>query len=262
VLTKDYEASTDWAGNLYCGVSLKWDYKARTVDLSMPGYVAAVLHKFQHVPPCQPCHAPSVWNKPQYGVKVQLMDPIDTTPKLTDPQTKRLQQVVGTFLFYARAVDSTMLLSLNALAGAQKNGTQATVQGLVHFLNYCAMRPNATQLYRASNMILHVHSNALYLNESEARSRVGGHHYLGDRASPNNQPPNGTILNIAKILKHVVSSAAKAKVGATFLNGKEAVVVRTTLNEMGHPQPAGNPKEPGNPSVHQLTYLPIGHSSD
>jgi hypothetical protein len=33
-------------------------------------------------------------------------------------------------------------------------------------------------------------------------------------------------------------SAAEAEVGATFLNGKEAVVVRTTLAEMGHPQPA------------------------
>jgi hypothetical protein len=238
VLTKHYEASTGWDGNLYCGVTLKWDYQVRAVYLSMPGYVAAALHKFQHAPPRQPCHAPSSYNKPQYGVKIQLKDPIDTTPSLTEPQTKRLHQVVGTFLLYARAVDSTMLLSLNTLAAAQKNGTQATVQALVHFLNYCATHPDATLRYRASNMILHIHSDAAYLNETEARSRVGGHHFLGDQASPINQPSNGAILNIAKILKHVVSSAAEAEVGATFLNGKEAVVVRTTLAEMGHPQPA------------------------
>jgi hypothetical protein len=97
-----------------------------------------------------------------------------------------------------------MLISLNAIAAAQKNGTQATVQALVHFLNYCVTHPDATLPYRASDMILHIHSDATYLNETKARSRVGGHHFLGDRASPINQPSNGAILNIAKILKHVV----------------------------------------------------------
>jgi hypothetical protein len=87
-------------------------------------------------------------------------------------------------------------------------------------------------------MILHIHSDALYLNESEARSRAGGHHFLGDKVSPNNQPSNGAILDLSKILRHVVASAAEAEVGATFLNGKEAVILRTTLAKMGHPQPA------------------------
>jgi hypothetical protein len=71
-----------------------------------------------------------------------------------------------------------MLLSLNALAAAQKNGTQATVQALVHFLNYCAPHPDATLRYRAKDMILHIHSDAAYLNETKARSRVGGHHFV------------------------------------------------------------------------------------
>jgi hypothetical protein len=89
VLTEHYEASTGWDGNLYSDVTLKWDYQARTVDLSLPGYMAAALHKFQHASPQQPCHALSSYNKPQYGVKIQLTDPIDTTPSLTEPQTKR-----------------------------------------------------------------------------------------------------------------------------------------------------------------------------
>lgn len=225
-LEEHYEATTDWDGTLYCGVTLKWDYKQRTVNLSMPGYVEAALHKFQHPDPRQQCHAPSAWNKPQYGVKIQMTEPVDTTPSLTAPQTKRLQQVVGTFLFYARAVDATMLHALNALAAAQSNGTQATAQALVHFLNYCATHPTATIQYRASDMILHIHSDASYLTESEARSRVGGHHYLSNKDSHNNQPNNGAIHNIAKILRHVVSSAAEAEIGATFLNGKDAVILR------------------------------------
>jgi hypothetical protein len=201
------------ADHLYQVLS-QWDYNTRTVDLPMPGYVQATLHKFQHTAPRQLCHAPSAWNKPQYGVKIQLTGPADTTPVLTEQQTKRLQQVVGKFLLYANAVDSTMLHVLNSLAAAQKNRTQATAHALVHFLNYCATHPQATVRYQASNMILHIHSDAAYLNESEACSGVGGHHFLGVKGSPNNQPTNGAILNIAKILNHVVSSAAEAKVGA------------------------------------------------
>jgi hypothetical protein len=61
VLTKYYEASTGWDGNLYFGLTLKWNYKAHTANFSMPGYVAAELHKFQHTPPRQPCHAPVLY---------------------------------------------------------------------------------------------------------------------------------------------------------------------------------------------------------
>jgi hypothetical protein len=49
-------------------------------------------------------------------------------------------------------------------------------------------------------MLLHIHSDASYLNELEVRSRAGGHHYLGDNTVPNNQPANGAILHVAKIL--------------------------------------------------------------
>ena len=46
---KYYEAvSVDWAGTLYCGITLKWDYLQRTCELSMPGYVQQALNKFQH----------------------------------------------------------------------------------------------------------------------------------------------------------------------------------------------------------------------
>jgi hypothetical protein len=236
-LEEHYEAATDWDGALYCGVKLDWNYAERTVDLSMPGYVAAALHKFQHPKPKQPCHAPSKWNIPTYGAKVQLTNPIDRTAAMSDAQTKTLQQVVGTFLFYARAVDPTMLHALNALSAAQSKGTQATAEALVHLLNYCTTYPNATIRYRASDMILHIHSDASYLTESEARSRAGGHHFLSDK--PNSQPakPNGPILNLAKILRNVMSSAAEAEVGALFLNAREGTVLRNTLEEMGHTQP-------------------------
>jgi hypothetical protein len=44
-------------------------------------------------------------------------------------------------------------------------------------------------------------------------------------------------LIISKVFKHVMSSAAEAEIGAVFINTKEGAVLRTTLEELGHPQP-------------------------
>jgi hypothetical protein len=48
---------------------------------------------------------------------------------------------------------------------------------------------------------------------------------------------NGAILIISKVLKHVMSSAAEAEIGAVFINSKEGAVLRTTLEELGNKQP-------------------------
>ena len=57
-IREHYSITENWAGELYCGITLKWDYINRTVDLSMPGSVAATLHKFQHPTPLRAQHAP------------------------------------------------------------------------------------------------------------------------------------------------------------------------------------------------------------
>ncbi len=43
-----YSITKDWMGNLYCGISLKWDYIGRTVDISMPGYIKKKLQEYEH----------------------------------------------------------------------------------------------------------------------------------------------------------------------------------------------------------------------
>jgi hypothetical protein len=86
-------------------------------------------------------------------------------------------------------------------------------------------------------MILHIHSDASYLSESEAKSRAGGFFYMGNATKHDKNLTNGAILIISKILKHVMSSAAEAEIGAVFINAKEGAVLRTTLEELGHTQP-------------------------
>jgi hypothetical protein len=50
-------------------------------------------------------------------------------------------------------------------------------------------------------------------------------------------PNNRAVLNIAQIIKAVMMSAAEAELGALYINAREAVPMRTTLEEMGHPRP-------------------------
>ena len=59
--------------------------------------------------------------------------------------------------------------------------------------------------------------------------------FLSDNAK--DPRDNGAVLNIAKIMKNVMSSAAEAEIGALFLNSRQAIPARTTLIEMGHHQP-------------------------
>jgi hypothetical protein len=55
-LLRTYELKTDWTATVYSGMTLKWDYKSRTCDISMPGYVSNVLQKFLHDAPKHPQH--------------------------------------------------------------------------------------------------------------------------------------------------------------------------------------------------------------
>ena len=48
---------------------------------------------------------------------------------------------------------------------------------------------------------------------------------------------NVSVLTVAKIIKAVMSSAAESKLGALFINCREAIPARQALKEMGHKQP-------------------------
>jgi hypothetical protein len=236
-LKMHYEITVDWDGKLFCGITLDWNYTNRTVDLSMPGYVQEALAEFQHQTPSKPEHQPHRHNPPQFGVKVQLTEPEDNSKPLDKAGVLRLQQITGKFLYYSRAVDPTMNTALSSLASQQAKGTEQTARDAVKFLNYCATHPDAKLRYHASDMILKIHSDASYLSESKARSRSAGHFYMGNKDN-DDDTTNGSILATTQIMKSVLSSASEAEIGALFDNTKRATILRTTLEEMGHPQPA------------------------
>ena len=202
----------------------------------MPGYVQHAVNKFQHgvQSPNKHTDAPHLYKvtKKQGLPMTQAMD--DDT-KLSPKAIKQLQQIVGTFLFYSRAVDPTMLTALSIITMEQTQGTQTTKEKAEHFLTYAATHPNATIKYYKSDMILKIHSDASYLSERQGRSHAGGHFYLGNREHTTD-PPNGPILNTTGILANVMLAASEAEAAALFTNMKEGVIQRIALEEMQWPQ--------------------------
>ena len=234
VLEDHYTVTQDWKAELYSGITLDWDYHQRQVHLSMPGYCKEGLARFKHKLR-KLNHQPHRHIVPRYGAKVQYASKDDTSPEVDEESKKFIQQVTGTFLFYARSVDPTMLVALSAIASDQAAPTERTLEKTLYFLDYVATHPDAIITFKKSSMILAIHSDASYLSEPKARSRAGGHFYMSDDSDE--QPKGGPVHNVAQIIKNVMTSAADAEIGALYINSRQAIPARQLLEEMGHKQP-------------------------
>jgi hypothetical protein len=110
----------------------------------MPGYIKKLLLKYKHRMPTKPQHCPYAPAPKQYGAKAQAPLPVDISPKLTPEEIKEIQCVIGSILYYARAVDITVLMALSSIAIEQSKGTTNTMEKAKQLLDYLATYPDAT----------------------------------------------------------------------------------------------------------------------
>ena len=170
-----------------------------------------------------------------------MTEPEDMSIQLDANDIRHTKKIVGTALYYTRAVDPTMLITLSALSSEQTKDTENTAIRLpvTQFLDYCATYPSTTIRFKASNMRLKCHANASYLSEPNTHSRSGAHFYIGnneDAKDTNMCNSSLLLLNLSTIIKHVMVSLSKTETAVLFADCKEATSLRTTLLEMGHPQ--------------------------
>jgi hypothetical protein len=132
----------------------------------MPGYIKAALHNYQHPAPARSEHSPHRWNPPNYGAKTQFVSDPKPSPTPSDKDINKLQQLTGTLLYYARVVDPTLIMPINVLVSEQSNATEVTEDKVIKLLNYCKAHPETKIRYHASDIILHIHSDASYLSEN------------------------------------------------------------------------------------------------
>ena len=164
----------DWKGQLYCGINLNWNYDKGYVDISIPNYVTKKLTEYGYKPCKRQQYCPYEPNPIRYGKNSDNIIHEEESPPLNDKNKKSVQQVLGSFLYYARAIDLTILHALSAIASEQSKPTERTMKRVQQLLDYLNTNPNAVIRFRSSNMILNAHSDASYLSAGNGRSRAGG----------------------------------------------------------------------------------------
>ena len=199
----------------------------------MPGYIKKKLKHYDHafLNCAQSCpYSP----KPKsYGAKAQAPLPEDNSKPLDMNGIRKIQRIVGSILYYAIAVDMTVLMALSSIASEQMTATEKTQKRCVQLLDYLASNSEAKVRYRASDMIMNIHSDASYLSEPSARSRTCGHFFMG--STPKNGESifiNGAFYVNTTIMRFVVASAAEAELGALFRNCQDGIIFRLTISNL------------------------------
>ncbi len=109
ILRLQYKITTDISGSKYLGITI--DQKENQISISMPNYVSAALARFKISKLPVTTHSPILARPIIHGHQFELEPPAgDSSP---DYVKKRIQQIIGVFLYYARAIDETMLTALN-----------------------------------------------------------------------------------------------------------------------------------------------------
>ena len=126
----------------------------------MPNYMTKALHRFQHPIPKRAVYATHQWTRPNYVATKQLAILLDTSPPIPEEQNHRIQNNIGTFLYYACAVDFNILLALNTISEQQSIPTKSTKASTTQFLDYESINLSAIIQYKYSNMIIHIDSDA------------------------------------------------------------------------------------------------------
>ena len=143
----------------------------------MAPYLQKALQQFDNLVPTHRHDSPYPHIEPKYGAKQQYAE-YDTSAPVGKDEKKHVQQVTEKINWYPREVNGTLLTPISALSAQQAKPTQATMKRVKQFLDYVVTQEPAVTTYRASDMVLAIHSNARYLNEEGARSHAGGHHFL------------------------------------------------------------------------------------
>ena len=120
---RNYQYTTDWTRRSYCGLTLDWNYPAGYIDMSMPGYLEKYLKRLQDKQRVTPQYSPHTHIPIKYAIKNtrKYATSPDTSPLLDPKETKYIQSVTGSLLYYERALYFTILPALNEVASEQVN---------------------------------------------------------------------------------------------------------------------------------------------
>ncbi len=129
----------------------------------MPGYIERLL---QRVRPdgIKGAQTPAQYQPPNFKHPGAQTATVDLSPLATDEDKKLLQSVIGTLLYYSRAVDPSICTAVHALGSVQSKPTLNDMKTMIRLLQYVSTHRNIGIRYYASNMILNMLSDASFLS--------------------------------------------------------------------------------------------------
>jgi hypothetical protein len=98
---------------------------------------------------------------------------VDLSPLASLADKQLLQSVIGTLLYYTRAVDPSICTAVHELATNQSQPTLQDMDKMERILRYVSTHQNMGIRYYASNMQCNMLSDASYLSRPRARSVMG-----------------------------------------------------------------------------------------
>ena len=239
VLKQHYDITEYWTGTKFGGIDINWNYAPKHVEktcrLCIKDYIKDLPLRFGHEPPSKPQLSLHKHREIMYGANPQMTYIEDTSPLLDESGVKRIMSIAGAVLFYGRAIDNTLLVTLNSIGTQQTAAIEVTNEAVNQMLDYLATYPNDGIVYRSSDIILAAYSDAGFHNEIKGRSRAGAHIFISeDDPIPH---CNGPIMSISQVIKFVMTFTAEAKLAALYITAHKIVPMRQTLIEMGWLQP-------------------------
>jgi hypothetical protein len=161
----------------------------------------------------------------RFGTEAQAPLPADTTPKLDAKDIKRVQQIVGSILYYARAVYMTILMALSSIAVEQTKATERTMDKCTQLLDYLMGHAGAKVCFHESKMIMNIHLDPSYLSEAKAQIRACGHFFLGWLTKDDAPICLNEAFHVSTTISHfVVASEAEAELGALYHNCQTGMI--------------------------------------
>ena len=102
------------------------------MDLSMPGYITNALTRFNKLD-IKGANSPIVYTPPVYGA-----ESAPAASPLSKDEVKLLQEIIGVFLYYARAVDPMMLPAVNKLGSRQSTADSSIFKDTDRLFQYAS----------------------------------------------------------------------------------------------------------------------------
>jgi hypothetical protein len=176
-LSRFYQVKASPVATRFLGFTLDHNRAHRTLTLSYPGYIDAMLF---HLRPLgvTPAASPSLYVPPHYGSSDPQRPTSDSSPPATPAQKQELQIAIGYLLYYGRCVNGRVLPATCALASVLTTATQRTMMELERVLGFVVAHRDGRKIFHPSDMLLDILTDASYLSRPKAGSVGWSFHHL------------------------------------------------------------------------------------